>query len=225
MRALKEVTFGCETSWLSLIYVSFIRFYRSDWTLDVTHPGVDAEAGWQYAQDFSAPDEAWSAEPPPQLDRLLSGSGLMTGLGASARSPSRASSSSSATSVPASRAPTWVRRRRWVRVMRRRLDIPPLPFQGPDGTMYHSALDGSLIPFIRHEHDDFGDEGQELGMMTSTMLSSAQDYVSRARYLVGTQRDASADGEMLSAIEARRAIAKLERATTELRQGILSKLI
>ncbi|OAX43853.1 FYVE-domain-containing protein [Rhizopogon vinicolor AM-OR11-026] len=199
------------------------HFWLSDWTLDVTHPGVDAEAGWQYALDFSAPEEAWSAEPPPQLERLLSGSGLMTGLGVSARSHSRTSSSSSATSVPASRAQTWVRRRRWVRVMRRRLDIPPLPFQGPDGVMYLPALDGSLIPFIGHEQSDFGEgEGQELGTMTSTRLSSAQDYVSRARYLVGTQRDAYANGEMLSAVEARRAIAKLERATTELRQGILS---
>ncbi|KAG1753914.1 uncharacterized protein EDB91DRAFT_1043176 [Suillus paluster] len=201
------------------------HFWLSDWTLDVTHPGVDAEAGWQYAQDFSSPDETWTAEPPPQLQRLLSGSGLMTtGLGSPSSSHSRASSSSSATSVPATaRAPTWVRRRRWVRVMRRRLDIPPLPFQEPDGAMYHLALDGSFIPFIGDDQSDFGeDEGQELGTMTSTRLSSAQDYVSRARYLVGIQRDAFAIGETLSAVEARRAIAKLERATTELRQGILS---
>ena len=223
MRALREVTFGCETSYLSFLPI-FNPFSSSDWTLDVTHPGVDAEAGWQYALDFSAPDEAWSAELPPQLERLLSGSGLMTGLGASTRSPSRVSSSSSVTSVPALRTPTWVRRRRWVRVMRRRLDIPPLPFQESDGAMYHLTLDGSLIPFNGREHGDFGDEGQELGMMTSTRLSLAQDYVSRARYLVGTQRDASTNGDILSAVEVRRAIAKLERATTELRQGILSKL-
>ncbi|KAG0709508.1 hypothetical protein DFH29DRAFT_840907 [Suillus ampliporus] len=201
------------------------HFWLSDWTLDVTHPAVDAEAGWQYAQDFSSPDETWTAEPPPQLQRLLSGSGLMTaGLGSPSRNHSRASSSSSATSVPATaHAPTWVRRRRWVRVMRRRLDIPPMPFQEPDGAMYHLALDGSLIPFIGDDQSDFGEgEGQELGTMTSTRLSSAQDYVSRARYLVGIQRDAFTIGETLSAIEARRAIAKLERATTELRQGILS---
>lgn len=198
---------------------------RSDWTLD--YPGVDVEAAWQYARDFSSPDETWTAEPLPQLQRLLSGSGLMTAsLGTPSRSHSRASSSSSSvTSVSATAsAPTWVRRRRWVRVMRRRLDIPPLPFQEPDGAMYHLALDGSLVPFTEDDQSDFGeDEGQELGTMTSTRLSSAQDYVSRARYLVGTQRDAVVGGETLSAIEARRAIAKLERATTELRQGILSK--
>ncbi|KAG2152105.1 hypothetical protein BD769DRAFT_1623744 [Suillus cothurnatus] len=188
------------------------HFWLSDWTLD--YPGVDVEAAWQYAQDFSSPDETWTAEPPPQLQRLLSGSGLMTAsLGTPSRSHSRTSSSSS----------TWVRRRRWVRVMRRRLDIPPLPFQEPDGAMYHLALDGSLVPFSEDNQSDFGEgEGQELGTMTSTRLSSAQDYVSRARYLVGTQRDAVVGGETLSAVEARRAIAKLERATTELRQGILN---
>ncbi|KAG1892597.1 hypothetical protein F4604DRAFT_1672578 [Suillus subluteus] len=199
------------------------HFWLSDWTLD--YPGVDVEAAWQYAQDFSSPDETWTADPPPQLQRLLNGSGLMTAsLGTSSRSHSRTSSSSSVTSVSAAaRAPTWVRRRRWVRVMRRRLDVPPLPFQEPDGVMYHLALDGSLVPFTQDDQSDFGEgEGQELGTMTSTRLTSAQDYVSRARYLVGTQRDAVVGGETLSAVEARRAIAKLERATTELRQGILN---
>lgn len=199
------------------------HFWLSDWTLD--YPGVDVDAAWQYAEDFSSPDETWAAEPPPQLQRLLSGSGLMTAsLGTPSRSHSRANSSSSATSVSvAARAPTWVRRRRWVRVMRRRLDIPPLPFQESDGAMYHLALDGSLVPFTEDDQSDFGEgEGQELGTMLSTRLSSAQDYVSHARYLVGTQRDAVVGGETLSAVEARRAIAKLERATTELRQGILN---
>ncbi|KAG2158794.1 FYVE-domain-containing protein, partial [Suillus bovinus] len=199
------------------------HFWLSDWTLD--YPGVDVEAAWEYAQDFSSPDGAWTAEPPPQLQSLLSGSGLMTAsLGTPSRSHSRTSSSSSVTSVhAAARAPTWVRRRRWVRVMRRRLDIPPLPFQEPDGVMYNLASDGSLIPFTEDDQGDFGEgEGQELGAMTSTRPSSAQDYVSRAWYLVGTQRDAVVAEETLSAVEARRAIAKLERATTELRQGILS---
>ncbi|KAG1833009.1 hypothetical protein EV424DRAFT_1342041 [Suillus variegatus] len=199
------------------------HFWLSDWTLD--YPGVDVEAAWEYAEDFSSLDEAWIAEPPPQLQRLLSGSGLMTAsLGTPSRSHSRTNSGSSVTSASvAARAPTWVRRRRWVRVMRRRLDIPPLPFQEPDGAMYHLASDGSLVPFTENDQGDFGEgEGQELGAMTSTRLSSAQDYVSRAWYLVGTQRDAVVGEETLSAVEARRAIAKLERATTELRQGILN---
>jgi len=90
--------------------------------------------------------------------------------------------------------------------------------------MYHLAADGAMIPCIEEYQSDLGEDGQELGTMQSTALSSAQDYVARARYLVGNQsRDADANSDVLSAVDARRAMAKLERATTELRQGILSK--
>ena len=117
----------------------------------------------------------------------------------------------------------WVRRRRWVRIMRRRLDIPPSPFLEPDGAMYHLDPDGCLIPYVEKAYNSSPDsgEGQELGAMSSTFLASAQDYVSRARYLVGNQLH-DWDANEGSSIEIRRAIAKLERATTELRQGILS---
>ncbi|KAG5648689.1 hypothetical protein DXG03_000035 [Asterophora parasitica] len=193
------------------------HFWLSDWTLDVTHPGVDAEEGWQYAHFFSDPDERWTAEKSPQLERLLTGSNIVaTGFGDSS---GRRSSGSS------NRPPqTWVRRRRWVRIMRRRLDIPPLPFLEPDGSMYHLDADGSLIPFAEDglNNNDGDGEGQELGSMPTTFLSSAKDYVVRSRYLVGTQsQDAENNGDLMSAAEARRAIAKLERATVELRQGIL----
>lgn len=92
--------------------------------------------------------------------------------------------------------------------------------------MYHLAADGAMIPYVEENISDLGEgDGQELGAMQSTLLSSAQDYVARARYLVGNQpRDAEANRETLSAVDARRAIAKLERATTELRQGLLSEL-
>ena len=90
--------------------------------------------------------------------------------------------------------------------------------------MYHLAADGTLIPYIEDSASDFGDgEGQELGSMPATFLSSAQDYVARARYLVGTQSQDEVDAGAISAVQVRRAIAKLERATTELRQGILRK--
>ncbi|KAJ7667873.1 FYVE-domain-containing protein, partial [Mycena polygramma] len=190
------------------------HFWLSDWTLDVTPPGVDAEEGWQYAHHFSDADDQWTAEKPPQLERALAGNGIVgSGLGASSSRRSPASSSSH------SRSPlTWVRRRRWVRVLRRRLDIPPLPFLEPDGGMYHLDADGTLIPFVGEARGDHSDgEGQELGSMRATFISSAQDYVARARYLVGTLSDSSVE----SAAEARRAIAKLERATMELRQGLL----
>ncbi|THV08681.1 FYVE-domain-containing protein [Dendrothele bispora CBS 962.96] len=185
------------------------HFWLSDWTLDVTHPGVDAEEGWQYARHFDDSDDQWTAEVPLQLERLLTGGVSL--------SPSLGQSSSRRSPQPAS----WVRRRRWVRVMRRRLDIPPLPFLLPDGSMYHIGPDGSLIPYSEDSANNGNDgEGQELGVMSSNFFSMAEDYVGRARYLVGTQSEANTAN--VSAIDARRAIAKLERATAELRQGILA---
>ncbi|KAI6003890.1 hypothetical protein EDD15DRAFT_2385010 [Pisolithus albus] len=201
------------------------HFWLSDWTLDITPPGVDVEFGWQYAPAFDTADEEWTAEPPPPLQRLLAGSGFMTaGLTASVRTYNHvANTNSSASSSRSVHAQIWVRRRRWVRVMRRRLDIPPLPFMQPDGALYHLATDGTLIPCVGNVESSPGDfDGQELGSMPANPLSSAQDYVARARYLVGNRsRDTEIDSGEFSAIEARRIIAKLERATTELRQGIL----
>ena len=212
----KEVTSGCECSCLSAWYLVLNRRGRSDWTLDVTQPNADAEDGWQYSTSFDSPDEEWIADQPPQLQRLMTGAGAVA-IGLSGQSSSRPSGSRS-TSVAAQ---SWVRRRRWVRVMRRRLDIPPLPFLQPDGKMYHFTADGHLVPFMETSTNEDGEEaGQELSTMPSTGLSSAQDYVARARYHAGNSTESPT--ESISAIEARRAIAKLVRATTELRQGILS---
>ncbi|KAI0068940.1 FYVE-domain-containing protein [Artomyces pyxidatus] len=194
------------------------HFWLSDWTLDVTLPEVDAETGWQYSNSFDDPDDQWTPEPPPRLERLLTGgTAVAAGLGASGSGSSPRSRSSSVHSQ------SWVRRRRWVRVMRRRLDIPPLPFLGPDGGFYHWLPDGTMVPF-EDTIDDFEDgEGQELGTVPSSHpLTSAQDYVARARYLAGAQTEENnVTDQHSSAIDARRAIAKLERATTELRQGML----
>lgn len=154
---------------------------------------------------------------PLQLERILSSNGIVSaGFGAPSARGQPLSSSSQPRQVP-----KWVRRRRWVRIMRRRLDIPPLAFLEPDGAMYHLDFDGSLIPYVEDNHNSPSDnEGREMGAMSSSFLSSAQDYVARARYLVGNQlQDSTTSG---SAVEARRAIAKVERATMELRQGILS---
>ena len=113
-----------------------------------------------------------------------------------------------------------------MRVLRRRLDIPPLPFMQPDGAMYLLDADGTLIPFAESHDESFGDQehdGQELGVLPSSGIPSSQDYVARARYLAGVQHGDAESVDPASALEARRAIAKLERATTELRQGILSE--
>lgn len=184
----------------------------------MTHPCVDADEGWQYAQSFDEPDDKWTAETPVQLQRLMSSNGIVSA-GFGGHSGRGHSLSSSSQSRP---QPTWVRRKRWVRIMRRRLDIPPLAFLEPDGAMYHLDFDGSLIPYVEDSRLSPSDNGEarELGAMTSTFLSSAQDYVARARYLVGNQLQDSDTSD--SAVEVRRAIAKVERATMELRQGILS---
>ncbi|KAI0049654.1 FYVE-domain-containing protein [Auriscalpium vulgare] len=213
---------GAERShfWLYVLHVLLLgianHLRSSDWTLDVTKPEVDAETGWQYAQSFDDREDQWTPEPPPRLERLLTGGpAVAAGLGASGSSGSRYRSSTAHT-------PSWVRRRRWVRVMRRRLDIPPLPFLGPDGGYYHWLSDGTMVSFEDTINDLGGADGQELGAVPSNPLTSAQDYVGRARYLAGGQSDdGNAPSRNDSAVEARRAIAKLERATTELRQGML----
>ncbi|KDQ64735.1 hypothetical protein JAAARDRAFT_236610 [Jaapia argillacea MUCL 33604] len=206
------------------------HFWLSDWTLDVTPPGVDADDGWQYAHKFSDPDDQWTAEQPLPLQRLLSGTGALTaGLGSPSASSSASNGQPRSRTSSTSSSQTWVRRRRWVRVMRRRLDIPPLPYLEPDGSMYHMAPDGTLIPaeIVGDDGDSgFGEEGRELGAMPSSVLSAAGDYVGRARYLAGELQDEGEDGGVGgsgagTALEVRRAIAKLERATTELRQGVM----
>jgi hypothetical protein len=90
--------------------------------------------------------------------------------------------------------------------------------------MYYLDSDGTLIPYIEESRGSYESEGQELGAMSSSFFSSAQDYVGRARYLAGNS-PCDGEGDIISAMEARRTIAKLERATEELRTGILSKLV
>ena len=218
---------GVERShfWLYVLFSFFADFFyvsnetgRSDWTLDITHPAVDAEEGWQYAHSFDEPDDEWVAEMPLQLERLLTSNAIVSaGFGG----PSNLDNSSSSNR----RHPVWVRRRRWVRIMRRRLDIPPSPFLEPDGAMYHLNFDGTLIPY---KEDIFiapdEDGGQELTTIPSTSGSVARDYVARARYLVGNQsQDSDANAFSPSALETRRTVVKLERAVSELRQGLLGE--
>lgn len=134
------------------------------------------------------------------------------------------SSSRSSSSSRASGPQNWVRRRRWVRVMRRRLDIPPLPFLGPDGNMYQISGDGTLVPHISDEETEYDDsDGHEMASMPVSNLSMSQDYVARSRYLAGTPADGIVNGDNVSFVDARRAIAKLERAVMELRMGMLGK--
>lgn len=212
--------------------------HSSDWTLDLTHPRVDVNEGWQYARTFDDPDDQWVAEPPATLERVLSGAGVLTpalagggGSSSAGSQPINVASSSRRPPRDNVNATTWVRRRRWIRVLRRRLDISPLPFLQPDGGRYYLGIDGSLVP----AHDQYGlaeDGEQEMGVVHSGFGSNSQDYVSRARYLAGTQRKGSVsvgldnagtgvNGEIVSSADLRRAIGRLERAALELRAGML----
>lgn len=217
-RVPRGVTSGCESIHFDIFRFTWkARIRRSDWTVDLTHPRVDVEDGWQFAHSFEDPEEEWAAEPTPQLERLLTGSGAMT---ASLSSPNPRNGSPSNNS----NSQAWVRRRRWVRVMRRRLDIPPLPFLEADGSMYQLSADGVLVPHIDDSGVEQGNaDGQELGSMPTTFLSISQDYVARSRYLAGSQHgmDLDSDGAEASVVESKRAIAKLERAVMELRTGML----
>ncbi|CAE6357017.1 unnamed protein product [Rhizoctonia solani] len=163
------------------------HFWLSDWTLDLTHPKVNASEGWQYAQSFDDPDDKWTSDPPAALEKLLQGQSGLSG---------------PALGGPATK---WVRRRRWVRVMRRRLDIPPLPFMEPGG-MYWVGADGALVPV--------GEEGgEEMGA-----IGAGGDYVTRARYLVGPLES---PGPHMDAVEYGRRAAKLERAVNDLKAGLV----
>lgn len=187
---------------------------------------MDVHEGWQYANTFDDPDDQWSAEMPAALERVLSRAGVISpALGGA--SPFVGSSGTNGHVNGRSTSPaqlSWVRRRRWIRVMRRRLDIPPLPYMEPDGSMYQVASDGALVPFLQDDSFD-PDGGQELSSMPRSFLSFTQDYVSRARYLAGSPQDNeldAADGR-LSPAGVRKSIAKLERAVLELRAGMLGK--
>jgi hypothetical protein len=195
---------------------------------------VDVNDGWQYARSFEDPDDQWSAEPPPMLERVLSSAGVLARPGTTppGTTPPILISNASQTNQDIT---SWVRRRRWIRVLRRRLDIPPLPFLQADGNRYYLGTDGTLIPAEDNDFiGSFEGEGQEMGTFTS---ASGQDYVSRARYLAGTQRKGSlsvglldnngagVNGETISAADLKRAIGRLERATVELRSGVLSEFV
>lgn len=171
------------------------HFWLSEWQTDLTPPSVDPSEGWQYATSFDAPTEAWTAQRPPELERLLeagSGEVLKDRVGIK-----------------------WVRRRRWVRVCRRRLDRPPLPFA---------------------DVDDLDLDETEVGRGT--------DYLARAKYLAGTHGRLDSDSvsvrsgvtivaepttpggsvvrdsAAMSKADLRRAMAKLETAVSELKNGL-----
>ncbi|SPO27125.1 uncharacterized protein UTRI_10586_B [Ustilago trichophora] len=201
------------------------HFWLSEWQLDTTHPLVDVEHGWQYAQSFDALDDKWSSQPPPPLERLLEGRGLSAsvtraltgGAGlASAQGDQEASSSG------------WVRRRRWIRVLRRRLDIEfGDDLEACEGALSSDADDlGEGSGAGTHGAESHGLStaaimaAQEAAKLECSQLGPDADYVSRAKALAGssaasgaTPADALGDDRD----ELARRIARLVMAITELR--------
>jgi hypothetical protein len=104
-----------------------------------------------------------------------------------------------------------VRRRRWVRVLRRRLDRPPLPFADLDSDAELADLSGG--PADPHDPP------------SSPPLPSA-DYLARARWqAVGIEQDVDALSVRSGSggrAHARRMLGRLEGAVSELRNGLAS---
>lgn len=169
----------------------------SDWTVDLTSPVGSPLDGWSYAPSFDTSAQEWTATPPASASASASESGSGSGSGGTA-------------------SQKWVRRRAWVRVMRRRLDLPDWGFEDVEPRRRRSSLaEEADVP--AHES-----EAAELVPM---------DYRSRARFLIGQSSDIwdqlspvapSSEGPELAVdqVELRKRVAQLERAADELRRGI-----
>lgn len=201
------------------------HFWLCEWQLDTTHPLVDVSQGWQYAQSFDALDDKWSSQPPPPLERLLDGRGLGSSVtraltGSAGYVPAQGEQEAIVTG--------WVRRRRWVRVMRRRLDIEfqddleacetPLPTSGQDEDadatiILHDSSAGQLSTAAIMS-------AQEAARTECAQLGPDADYLSRARALAGSSAASGAtpaDALGAEREELARRIARLVMAITELR--------
>lgn len=172
-------------------------FWLSDWLVDLTDQSSSAVDGWSYASSFDAPPEEWSVEPPEDLKRLLESGGTL-GFGGK----------------------KYVRRRRWVRVMRRRLDLQDWGFDGRKDNGGSRAADSNY----------------RVSSVSGDMTPPDEDYLVRAQFLAGTTfssdrpssirsgktvtRGAEVDS-VLEKAALRKVAARLERAADELRAGTL----
>jgi hypothetical protein len=196
------------------------HFWQGDWFIDLTPPSVDASVGWQYAQSFDDPPERWTPQMPAELVRLIEQDGGASGVA----------------------GVKWVRRRRWCRVMRRRLDRPNLGFVGDVAPSFEDAV----VAFAERNPSKVDDDDDYLEEQPPPPPPSA-DYVEHARYLAGAHHLAfESDGmsvrtlggssnaggggggggdgvgeEEFTKAGFRKLVARLEAAITELRAGLL----
>lgn len=131
-------------------------FWLSDWIIDTTDLSSSITDGWSYSTSFDAPPEEWNSEPSNELLLALenngTGSSLLVGGGRGG-------------------AGKFVRRRRWVRIMRRRLDIPSWGFGDESNNLEENGVE------MVGEEEEEGDIRIE--------LSSDADYLVKALFLVG----------------------------------------
>ncbi|KAM0793137.1 hypothetical protein ACM66B_000613 [Microbotryomycetes sp. NB124-2] len=178
-------------------------FWLSDWTIDLTDTRSSPVDGWSYANSFDAEPNAWTSEPPEELEQLLQGDLSATLDGRK-----------------------WVRRRRWVRLMRRRLDIPKWGFgEGDDGDREKRSAETSLAKEGTHESlDDYRARAKFLAGMSWKRVRSSQASASD-QASIRSGKTIALDGQSSTDLDRaglRRAAARLERAVDELRAGILS---
>ncbi|GEM06499.1 ankyrin repeat protein [Rhodotorula toruloides] len=120
--------------------------WLSNWVVDTTASSGSPIDGWSYATSFSAPDSEWSPELPGEVRRAFEGGASLATLGGGKKK--------------------WVRRRKWVRVMRRRLDLPDWGFA---------------------DEPNFPRRGEE-----PSPSAESDDYRSRALFLAGVQAECGA---------------------------------
>ncbi len=180
-------------------------FWLSEWTADLTGQRSSAEDGWSYAPSFDAPEDEWQAEMPQELRRIIEGGAANWG------------------------GQKWVRRRSWVRLMRRRLDLPDFGFFG--------FADQQEEPHPAEAAPTAEVEATPGATEAGPAPDVAVDYLARAQFLAGKTlagsdrasirsgktvgREGEGDGE-LDKVELRKAGARLERAADELRRGMVA---
>ncbi|KAJ1652755.1 hypothetical protein IWQ61_006980, partial [Dispira simplex] len=101
-------------------------YWLTDWFLDLRHPQVHHENGWQYARAFSLPDTHWITEPKAVLFPPGSGSLPPTGIRPDQTGGAVPWPLQVASELAPPTSSSWVRRRRWIRVMKRKVDISRL---------------------------------------------------------------------------------------------------
>ncbi|GAA6005701.1 hypothetical protein JCM10207_005300 [Rhodosporidiobolus poonsookiae] len=172
--------------------------WLSDWTVDTTSPRSSPVDGWSYASSFDAPADEWSPEPPVEVRRAFEGG------------PSLALSGKK-----------WVRRRNWVRVMRRRLDLPSWGYADEPSFPRRPSLSIPPTP--------------SASTSTAPAPPATLDYRARAQFLAGAAHaPATSDSASIRSgktvqtggaddrAELKKAVARLQRAADELRQGMVT---